>query len=142
MRNKLCFNQNESVDQIGVFTADGRLYMWGKNSHVIAVSHAPSKAFFHPVAVDQDEQLGVIHSVHCGSWHAVAVTGQPGETSRLLSSLCLLFLLFLILNRIQARTLSLNVVNVRLSYLLHVFIFLRTLTRHFSKTRRETEMDK
>ncbi|RUS80177.1 hypothetical protein EGW08_012066, partial [Elysia chlorotica] len=60
-------------------TADGRLYMWGKNSHVIAVSHAPSKAFFHPVAVDQDEQLGDIHSVHCGSWHAVAVTGRPGE---------------------------------------------------------------
>ncbi|GFS15508.1 X-linked retinitis pigmentosa GTPase regulator [Elysia marginata] len=58
-------------------TADGRLYMWGKNSHVIAVSHAPSKAFFHPVAVDQDERLGAVHSVHCGSWHSIALSGRP-----------------------------------------------------------------
>ncbi|GFO04197.1 X-linked retinitis pigmentosa GTPase regulator [Plakobranchus ocellatus] len=58
-------------------TGDGRLYMWGKNSHVISVNDAPSKPFFYPVPVDQDERLGTVHSIHCGSWHALVMTGQP-----------------------------------------------------------------
>ncbi|XP_038661198.1 uncharacterized protein LOC119970512 [Scyliorhinus canicula] len=58
-------------------TANGELFMWGRNCHVIDANRPASHKFWSPQKID----LGIqdIHSVSCGYWHATALTGYPAE---------------------------------------------------------------
>ncbi|XP_067885103.1 uncharacterized protein [Heterodontus francisci] len=58
-------------------TANGELFMWGRNCHVIDATRPASHKFWNPQKID----LGVqdIHSISCGYWHATALTGYPAE---------------------------------------------------------------
>ncbi|XP_067664696.1 uncharacterized protein [Haliotis asinina] len=55
-------------------TGDGRLYMWGKNSHTIVAGESSSYKVTYPVCLNQP-QTTPLESVYCGAWHAAALTG-------------------------------------------------------------------
>ncbi|XP_059163322.1 X-linked retinitis pigmentosa GTPase regulator-like [Physella acuta] len=60
-------------------TCEGRLHLWGRNSHVISTSLPPSHKFFQPMPVGEESSYRQVSSVCCGSWHAVALTGPPAR---------------------------------------------------------------
>ncbi|XP_005091370.3 X-linked retinitis pigmentosa GTPase regulator [Aplysia californica] len=62
-------------------TEAGKLYTWGKSSHVIEANGRSSEPHFQPVCLNPD--LGPVHSVHCGTWHALALAGLPDLRPRL-----------------------------------------------------------
>lgn len=62
-------------------TVDGRIYMWGKNCHVMNARQPSSFSYFEPVAIQTHYTIG---KLACGVWHAVAITGKPGEICMLL----------------------------------------------------------
>ncbi|XP_046574453.1 uncharacterized protein LOC124282489 [Haliotis rubra] len=55
-------------------TGDGRLYMWGKNSHTIVAGESSSYKVTNPVCLNQPLATP-LESVYCGAWHAAALTG-------------------------------------------------------------------
>ncbi|XP_067838275.1 uncharacterized protein [Heptranchias perlo] len=58
-------------------TANGELFMWGRNCHVIDATQPASHKFWSPQKIDLGAQN--IHSISCGYWHATALTGHPAE---------------------------------------------------------------
>lgn len=56
-------------------TERGSLFIWGKNSHVIRPDKPSNAKFWLPFHINKG--LGPIQEVYCGSWHAVAITGNP-----------------------------------------------------------------
>ncbi|XP_069138593.1 uncharacterized protein [Argopecten irradians] len=56
-------------------TENGRLYMWGKNSHTICPEKETGYRVWEPKCVNSRGQS--VQSVTCGSWHAVSITGSP-----------------------------------------------------------------
>lgn len=56
-------------------TESGSLFIWGKNSHLIRPDKPSNAKFWLPFHINKG--LGPIQKVFCGSWHAVAITGNP-----------------------------------------------------------------
>ncbi|XP_076102267.1 uncharacterized protein LOC143071676 isoform X3 [Mytilus galloprovincialis] len=56
-------------------TENGKLYMWGKNSHCILPNRPTSFKIWTPFCVNTG--LKTVTTISCGSWHAVALTGIP-----------------------------------------------------------------
>ncbi|OWF41330.1 uncharacterized protein LOC110462625 isoform X2 [Mizuhopecten yessoensis] len=56
-------------------TENGRLYMWGKNSHTIHPDEASGHRVWEPHCVNSRGQP--VQYITCGSWHAVSITGSP-----------------------------------------------------------------
>ncbi|XP_033749791.1 uncharacterized protein LOC117334342 isoform X2 [Pecten maximus] len=56
-------------------TENGRLYMWGKNSHTICPEEASGQRVWEPHCVNSRSHS--VQFVTCGSWHAVSITGSP-----------------------------------------------------------------
>lgn len=57
----------------------GLLYMWGKNSHTILADKPTTHKIFLPHGVNKNFRGGRISKIWCGSWHAVAQIGRPGN---------------------------------------------------------------
>ncbi|XP_046350491.2 uncharacterized protein LOC124131328 isoform X1 [Haliotis rufescens] len=55
-------------------TGDGRLYMWGKNSHTIVAGETSSYKVTYPLCLNQPLATP-LESVYCGAWHAAVLTG-------------------------------------------------------------------
>ncbi|XP_060064104.1 uncharacterized protein LOC132544517 isoform X2 [Ylistrum balloti] len=56
-------------------TDNGRLYMWGKNSHTICPAKVSSHRVWEPHCVNLRSHS--VQFVTCGAWHAVSITGSP-----------------------------------------------------------------
>ena len=54
----------------------GKVYMWGKNSHVISGQVSGEYIFYSPHIIDT--KGSAICSVSCGPWHVLAIPGHPG----------------------------------------------------------------
>lgn len=68
------------------FAESGSLFIWGKNSHLIRPDKPSNAKFWLPFHINKG--LGPIQKVFCGSWHAVALTGNPGRIWLLLHVSC------------------------------------------------------
>ncbi|CAC5359671.1 unnamed protein product [Mytilus coruscus] len=60
-------------------TENGKLYMWGKNSHCILPNRPTSFKIWTPFCVNTG--LKTVTTISCGSWHSVALTGIPDPVS-------------------------------------------------------------
>jgi alpha-tubulin suppressor-like RCC1 family protein len=61
------------------FAENGKLYMWGKNSHCILPNRPTGFKIWMPFCINTG--LSTVKTISCGSWHAVAVTGIPGKSN-------------------------------------------------------------
>lgn len=65
-------------------TKDGRLFMWGKNSHVIDANGDPGARMFSPKLVSTVVQR--IRFVACGAWHAACIAADIDDIPTRLSA--------------------------------------------------------
>ncbi|KAK6492415.1 hypothetical protein HHUSO_G1756 [Huso huso] len=56
-------------------TANGELFMWGRNCHVIDGNQPASHKFWSPQKADVSNQA--VCDISCGSWHTMILTGIP-----------------------------------------------------------------